>query len=98
MIMATEITFLSELPHGVFESNTPTERTVFAELKSVGMKEFYLALNDGIEPENVFHLTDYADYDGEKIFRYNGEIWDVIRTYIKGQGIDITARRREKNA
>lgn len=54
MIRADVITLLSETAHGVFESNTPTETTVFAEIQSVRQKEFYLALNDGIQPEYVF--------------------------------------------
>ena len=97
MVKATAITFISEPPHGVFEAYTPIERTVMAEVKSVGMKEFYMALNDGIQPEFVFTLTDYIDYQGEKIFRFDGVIYDVVRTFVKGQTIDITAKRREVN-
>lgn len=99
MVRATEITFYQENPHGVFESHNPTTRTVLAEIRSVGMKEFYLAHNDGIEPELVFRLTDYADYEGEKLVEFNGVMYDVIRAYVpvEGQTIDITVKRREKN-
>lgn len=98
MVKATEITFLAETPHGVFEAHTPIERTVPAEVKSVGMKEFYLAKDADIQPELVFTLADYIDYQGEKMFRFDGILYDVVRTYMKGQSIDITAKRREVNA
>lgn len=99
MIRAVEITFLQENPHGVFESHTPKQRKALAEIRSVGMKEFYLAQNDGIEPEVIFRLTDYADYEGEKLLEYEGVLYDVIRAYtpVDGQTVDITCKRREKN-
>lgn len=99
MIRAEQITLLTETAHGVFETHTPTETTVFAEIRSVTMKEFYLAANDGIEPELVFRLTDYADYNGQKTLTWNGDVYDVIRAYtpVNGQTIDLTCKRREKN-
>jgi SPP1 family predicted phage head-tail adaptor len=100
MIRADVITLLSETAHGVFESNTPTETTVFAEIQSVRQKEFYLALNDGIQPEYVFVLTDYADYNDQKLIRWNGLLWDVVRTYtpVNGQTIELTVKKHEVNA
>lgn len=100
MIRATTITLLSEEPHGVFDSHTPTQTEVFAEVKSVKMSEFYTALNDGIQPEYIFTLTDYADYNGQKTIIYNGTYYDVVRTYtpVNGQTIDITVKRKEINA
>lgn len=100
MIRADVITLLSETAHGVFESNTPTETTVFAEIQSVRQKEFYLALNDGIQPEYVFVLTDYADYNDQKLIRWNDILWDVVRTYtpVNGQTIELTVKKHEVNA
>ena len=100
MIRATTITLLGESPHGVFESHTPTQTEVFAEVKSVKMSEFYTALNDGIQPEYIFTLTDYADYNGQKTIIYDGTYYDVVRTYtpVNGQTIDITVKRKEINA
>ena len=100
MIRATTIALLKELPHGVFDSHTPTETEVFAEIQSVKMSEFYTALNDGIQPEFIFVLTDYADYDGEKLVRYDGNLYDVVRTYtpVNGQTIHITVKKHEVNA
>lgn len=100
MIRADVITFLTEAPHGIFEANAPTEREVFAEIHSVRQSEFYKALNDGIEPQYTFILTDYADYNGEKLCKYNDNLYDVIRTYtpVKGQTIEITVKKHEVNA
>lgn len=100
MIRADVITLLSEEPHGVFDQNTPQETDVFAEIRSVRQKEFYLALNEGIQPTYVFVLTDYADYDDQKLIRYNDELYDVVRTYtpVDGQTIEITVRKHEVNA
>lgn len=99
MIRAVSIKLIGETPHGVFETITPTETEVMAEIRSVTMKEFYLAANDGIQPEAVFRLTDEADYHGEKLIEYDGVQYDVIRTYIgKGQTIDITVKRKEINS
>lgn len=100
MIRADMITLLSEEPHGVFAQNTPQETNVFAEIRSVRQKEFYLALNEGIQPTYVFVLTDYADYGDQKLIRYNDELYDVVRTYtpVDGQTIEITVRKHEVNA
>lgn len=99
MIRAEQITFITEPAHGAFDTYTATEWTVFAEIRSVKQSEFYKALNDGIEPQYVFVLTDYADYNGSKLIRYNGKLYDVIRTYtpVDGQTIEITVKRREVN-
>lgn len=100
MIRAEVIELLTETPHGVFEENTTQGRTVFAEVRSVRMSEFYKALNEGIEPQYVFVLTDYIDYKGEKLVRYNENLYDVVRVYtpVNGQTIEITVKKREVNA
>lgn len=98
MIRADVITLIKEEPHGVFDSHTPKGRQVYAEIKSVRMSEFYKALNEGIEPTFVFTMTDYADYDDEKLCEYNGELYDIIRTYVKNQSIELTVRKHEVNS
>lgn len=99
MIRADVITLVTESSHGVFESNTPTTTDVFAEILSVKMTEFYTALNEGIEPQYIFKLTDYADYNGQKIVIYNNVEYDVIRAYtpVNGQTVELTVKRREVN-
>lgn len=100
MIRATTIDLINETPeaHGVFDAPTETTTTVFAEIRSVSRREFYEAKNANIDPELVFKLTDYADYNGQKVFVYNNERWRVIRTYTNGQTLEITAGRATNDA
>ena len=100
MIKATTIDLINETPeaHGVFDAATETTTTVFAEVRSVSRREFYEAKNADINPELVFVLTDYADYAGQKVFLYEGKRWRVIRTYCKGQTLEITAGRATNDA
>ena len=60
---------------------TRIERQVFAEVKSVGMKEYYEAVTLGLKPEIKFVLQDYDDYQGEKEVAYNGIRYEVTRVY-----------------
>ena len=67
-----------------------TERSVFAELKSIGQSEFYQAAATGLRPELRFRLSDYYDYDGEQIVEYNSSRYRVMRTYRSGQELELT--------
>ena len=60
---------------------TLTKRDVFADMQSIGEKEFYQAHAVGLQPEIKFKLTDYLDYAGEKLVEYEGELFRVLRTY-----------------
>ncbi len=64
-------------------------REVFAELKSVGMKEFYEAMAKGLKPELVFELADYLEYSDEPLVEYEGTRYKVLRTYRKGRKLEI---------
>lgn len=72
---------------------TDTARDVFAKLGSIGQKEFYQAHAVGLQPEIKFVLADYLDYDGEEIVQHNGQRYRVLRTYRKGQELEITVYR-----
>lgn len=72
---------------------TETTRDVFAKLGSIGQKEFYQAHAVGLQPEVKFILTDYLDYDGEEIVLHNDQRYRVLRTYRKGQELEITVYR-----
>ena len=72
---------------------TETARDVFAKLESVGQKVFYQAHAVGLQPEVKFVLADYLDYDGEEIVLHNGQRYRVLRTYRKGQELEITVYR-----
>lgn len=100
MVRATTITLLGENPaaHGVFDAPEEIETVVFAEVISVSQNEFYKALQNGITPELVFRLTDYGDYDGQKVFLYDDERWRVIRTYVQEESLFIVAGKAAADA
>lgn len=93
MFFRDELKLIGENPaaHGVFEQYAPTERTVFCTVRSVGMSEAYQALSYGLHPQFVFTLSDYTDYQGEKICEYKGTRYRIVRTYRNNQGIELTA-------
>ena len=100
MVRATKIKLLGEYPaaHGVFDAPDNIEHEVFAEAISVSQNEFYKARQNGLDPEIVFMLTDYGDYNGEKVFLYDGNRYRVIRTYIKEEALYIVAGRAHADA
>lgn len=81
------------------QKEVPKERTVFCKVRSVTRAEFYGAGADLLRPDFVFVLSDYREYQGEKYCKYvdysgKEEIYTVIRTYIAGNEIELTARKR----
>ena len=95
MMRADVITLVSEDPssHGVYETYTPTNTEVFAEVRSVGMRESYEALSIGLHPEIVFRLSVADDYDDQRQVIWNNVTYKVIRTYVSGDGIELTCER-----
>lgn len=67
-------------------------RDVFCELKSVGQQEFYTSAQAGLRPSFKIVLADYYEYDDEPVIRYNGRIYDVIRTYRNDLTIELTVQ------
>lgn len=74
-------------------SASKTPREVFAEVRSIGMKEKYEALQAGLNPELTFVLADYYEYDDEDEVVYNDKTYRVIRTYRNGQTIELVVTR-----
>lgn len=92
MIFRDVLTLISESPkaHGVFDPGTETPRQVFCSVRSVGMREAYEALSNGLKPEFVFVLSDYTDYNGEKICEYKSKRYRIVRTYRNNQSVELT--------
>lgn len=92
-----EVISLIQQTHGVDDYGDPvitdTSREVFAKLGSIGQKEFYQAHAVGLQPEVKFILADYLDYDGEEQVEHNGVRYRVLRTYRKGQELELTVYR-----
>lgn len=72
---------------------TETTREVFAELQSIGQKEFYQAKAVGLQPEVAFRLADYLDYDGERYVEHDGQRLRILRTFRKGQELELVCYR-----
>ena len=84
--------------HGVHAAVTETARTVYCTVQSVSRSEFYTALNAGVQPEYVFCLALAEDYQGERVVRYKGQKFRVVRTYMTADaGIEITCERSDVN-
>lgn len=100
MIRADAIYLISESPeaHGIFEQHSETKRLVPAEIRSVSRSELYRAQSNGLNPEYVFILQDYAEYDGEKVVEWNSKRWAVIRTYVDNEKIELTVEEASVDA
>lgn len=76
-----------------------TERSVFAEIKSIGQSEFYQAQAVGLKPEIKFVLADYLEYQNEKKLRYQGfneeteEEYTILRTYRQNNCLELVCKR-----
>jgi SPP1 family predicted phage head-tail adaptor len=70
-----------------------TETTILCGLKSVGRSEFYDAAASGLRPELVFVIHAY-EYSGERVVKFQGVRYNVIRTYQTGtEEIELTVER-----
>ena len=81
------------------EIETETARQVFCSVYSVGRTEFYQAAQNNLQPELVFTISHYKDYQGEKEILYKDwtgteKRYAVIRTYRNGDSIELTATER----
>ena len=92
MICDDVIYFVTESPeaHGVFNKPTETQRMCYCRVNSVTRSEFYRARENGIQPQLVFVISEYADYNGEKVIIYNGKRYRVIRSYVKNHAVELT--------
>lgn len=73
--------------------------TVFVQPRGVYSSEFYNAAQAGLHPSITFYLTNRADYDGQKIIEFEGELYDIIRTDWNAQrdGISLICEERVHN-
>ena len=84
--------------HGVHEAVMDSERTVMCTVESVRRSEYYNALNAGFQPEYVFKLALANDYQNERIVKFHGQKFRVVRTYLTDDdGIEITVERSDEN-
>lgn len=96
MQRADIIYLIGETPaaHGVFATHTQVKRKVYCQIRSVGRSEMYQAMSAGHVPEYIFALSHNFEYKNEKLAEYNGELFNIIRTYATPtNGIDLTVER-----
>lgn len=70
-----------------------SRREVFCRVQSVGYREFYGAQATDFQPELIFVLPDYLEYEDETLVKHDAKMYRVIRTYRKGQELEITVAR-----
>jgi len=64
-----------------------TKKTVLANVRSIGMKEKYEALSNGLHPECTFVIADYLDYNNEQYVEFGSDStgnpvrYRVLRTF-----------------
>lgn len=95
MYRAATITLIAEDPeaHGMFDSYTPSGREVPCTYGGVSASEAYTAGSLGLKPVYRFKLRIAEDYEDEGRLIYNGELYQITRTYPTGDGIEIYAER-----
>ena len=74
-----------------------SQRDVFCNVASIGMKESYEALAVGKHPEIKAIIADYLDYDGERYAVLNDVEYTITRTYRKGIELELTLERVNDN-
>ena len=65
------------------------ETIVYVNVESVKRSEFYTASQAGFNPQIVFVIADYYDYDNQPLIRYNSVVYKIIRTYQIGNSLQI---------
>lgn len=67
---------------------------VWADRKSVTRAEYYQASQSGIKADVIFTVPA-IDYAGQSVVEYDGELYDVVRTYqTELDHIDLTCTKR----
>ena len=91
MLRDDAIMLVREVPraHRVFDKPEEITTEVFCRVQSVARSEFWRAKENGLEPDILFTLSEYADYHDEKIVLYRGKRYRVLRTYVKNHAIEL---------
>ena len=71
------------------------QSSIFVKVKSVTRSEFYTAQTAGYDPQIIFEIADYYDYDGQAFIEYDGAVYKVIRTYRTDISLEIVCQHSE---
>ena len=83
MTKVNEISLLTETTTTDSIGNPTTSTTevkLIAEVRSISQSEFMNARQTGITPSYTFRISTFG-YAGQKLLKYNGQIYSVYRTY-----------------
>ena len=73
------------------------KKMVFANFKAVRQSEFYQAHALGLKPDKTFEIRS-IEYDGEDYVKHKGKNYSVLRTYDKGEIMEIVCEGVVNNA
>ena len=78
---------------------TRTEQERFVRERSVTRSEFYTAAQADLQPEKILILSNYIDYDGQRLAEYHGQEYSIIRTYRAPESdeLELVLSKRLKN-
>lgn len=69
-------------------------RTVLCEVRSVYASDFFAAAHAGLRPAAVLILSNFADYEGERVVKVGDDTFTVIRRYRDGDRLELTLEER----
>jgi hypothetical protein len=70
---------------------------VYANKKSVRQSEYYQAQSNGVMPELTFEVR-IIEYDGQRYLTYNNKRYRIIRTFEKGEDVELICEGAVHNA
>jgi SPP1 family predicted phage head-tail adaptor len=74
--------------NGFPEKTVVSRKTVFASKKSIQSKEFYDASQHGYQLSLMFEIRLF-EYNSENFVEFNNKTYQVVRTYEKGQWLEL---------
>ncbi|MED3972253.1 phage head-tail adapter protein [Priestia megaterium] len=83
-LITTEIQKIS----GVQKLVSTGKQMVFVNKKDIGTQEFYLASQSGIKLELMLNMHT-LDYNSQEYLEFNSKTYKIIRTYDKGEQIEL---------
>ncbi|MFE3978701.1 MULTISPECIES: phage head closure protein [unclassified Priestia] len=83
-LLTTEI----KKTNGVQNKVITSKQMVFVNKKSVGTQEFYLASQTGFTLELMLEMHT-LDYNAQEYVEFNSKTYRIIRTYEKGDTIEL---------
>lgn len=95
----SEVINLISIVDGADEDGFPTQievpgADIFASKLPVKSSEFYQASQAGYLISATFKIRS-IDYEGEDLLMYEGQTFRIVRTYDKGEFIELSSEKRD---